>query len=41
MDEIDNIKARLSGIIQEINLSETKPTGSGKYLFTISGRIKG
>lgn len=40
MEEINNLKAGLSGIIQEINTSDVKPVAGGRLGFTVSGRIK-
>ncbi|MFN3480254.1 MAG: hypothetical protein ACK415_07685 [Thermodesulfovibrionales bacterium] len=40
MDEINNLKTVLSGIIQEINASDIKPLVGGRLGFSVSGRIK-
>lgn len=40
MDEINNLKTVLSGIVHEINVSDIKPLAGGRLGFTVSGRIK-
>lgn len=40
IDEINNLKTVLLGVIQEINTSDIKPLAGGRLGFAISGRIK-